>query len=230
MSEKVERKISIGQLAKHWGCSRANVSKNVAKGMPMDSFEAADAWRIANSTRGVGFRSKGKSEAVPQPEAADSFLHKNEESEEPVEKSKPSAGRKKTKQLKTLHESLMASSEVESEALRLVQEAQRARKDDSLPLRIAAYNKAKEGRMQSEKLVRAYELETKTLITWDQATEMASRFLIPTLTRLRSLSKRAGPLANAADPEWAEQVIAREVENAIAEVQKLYAQSTEAGI
>jgi hypothetical protein len=207
-------------MAAHWGCSRANVSKNVAKGMPMDSLAAADAWRLQNSVRGVGYRSKKKAAAPPK--QAES-LRKDEEGEP-----ESAAGRHKPKLLKTLAASLAASIEVETEALNLVQLGQKSADDASLPLRIAAYNKAKEGRMQSEKLVRAWDLETKTLITFEDAKEMCSRFLGPTIIRLRSISKRAGGMANPADPVYAESVIAREIEGAIKEAQSLYAKETSA--
>ena len=239
MEENVTGSLSIGQLAKHWECARSYVSKCKSKGCPMDSFEAADRWRAKNSSRGIGYRSKGRAASPPEPsDPADSFLRKNSEGDSSGSEGAgqvPPKGRgdplprKKTKQLTTLESSLEASIEVESEALRLVQEAQRGREDEALPLRIAAYNKAKEGRMMTEKAVRAFDLESRTLITFAEAAEMATRFMVPMVTRLRSIPRRAGMLANPVDDVHAEAVISREIEKAIEEGQKLYEKAVDNG-
>ncbi|MDB6154465.1 MAG: hypothetical protein JWL90_2918 [Chthoniobacteraceae bacterium] len=213
MKQNKSRGISVTELANAWGCSRSNVSRYIAKGMPMTSQRDADAWRLANASRGIGYRTKKEPEfraEIIDSENEDKTMAelaaerhgetKNPNAEPHRKWDQPRAIRKPAKSLRSLDASLSASIQVEGEALRLVQEAQLRKDDQCLPLRIAAYNKAKEGRMQSKRLVRAFELESRTLITWEDAVEMASRFVVPLITRLRSIARRAAGMIHPADP------------------------------
>jgi hypothetical protein len=116
---------------------------------------------------------------------------------------------------------LQAAIEVETEAFRLVRDAQKAQLDNLLAIRIAAYNKARDGRMEAETKVLDQKEREKILVPTDQALELIKKVLVPLITRFRSLSRRAGPKANPGSPLHAERVLEAEVEEAIAEVRPI---------
>ena len=192
-------KISAAEVARAWGTSRAYVSKCVKRGCPLDSQEAANAWRVENSRYGVGYRSRGANEAAD---------------EHP-----PKTPRvRRSGRVSTIEQSLEGAIRVEAEALRLVTEAQRDGYDNLISVRIAAYNKARDGRMEAEKAVLEYKEREKILVPWDAVVERVRKLLVPLLVRFRTVGRRAGPQANPLDSLHAELVVNGEVEAAIAEV------------
>ena len=114
---------------------------------------------------------------------------------------------------------LAKAREVEDEAHRLVAQAQRMKDDEKIAIRIAAYNKALEGRLKAEeKCVELLE-KLQVFITMDFAKQLMRKAWVPLLTRLRSVPQRAGIKANPHDDVHATAVISAEIEDAIKEAQ-----------
>lgn len=65
--------VTNGELANRWGISPGRVSQLINEGMPLDSIEAAEAWRNGRSSRAAGWSSKRSAEngspANPEAEA-----------------------------------------------------------------------------------------------------------------------------------------------------------------
>ncbi|MBC2602073.1 hypothetical protein [Puniceicoccus vermicola] len=62
------QKLSQSQIASALGVSRQYVNKLKKQGMPVDSVDAAKAWRDENSQRGTGFRSGSNTDEISIPE------------------------------------------------------------------------------------------------------------------------------------------------------------------
>ncbi len=211
-----EVKLTPTALGKLWGTSRAYASKCIKNGCPTNSIEAANQWRQAKSRYGVGYRSKHKPPSVPNAPEPTNF-HNDEEDEgepEPAENRTSAGG---AGGLDSLERSLRKAISVENEAHRLVAEAQKARNDDTIAIRIAAYTKAQKGRLDAEEQIVKLKEKIGILIPVDKAKALIRRSFLPLLTRLRSLPKRAAFKVNPADDVHAEAVLREEMEDVIAE-------------
>jgi hypothetical protein len=199
-------RVTLAEIAADWNTSVAYVSRmKNEKGCPVDSLEAARSWRQENARGGVGFRSKKKS---PEKVSGD------------VMRATP-----KRKSLKLMEASLKASIEVEEQAKWLVDSAIANDEVERLPLLIQAYNKAKEGRMASEKMVLEIREKARLLIPFDVAREMFGKGWGALLARLRGLPAIIAPKVNPADDVTAAEIIRQDIERAIADGQKVYEQS-----
>ncbi len=197
-----EKIITAADIARDWGTSRAYVSKCLKKGCPNVSLEAAREWRVANARYGIGYRSKS-AKSEPEPVAA-----------APVPVEAP------TRDLSTVDASLLAAIDVEREAYRLVQEAQRDRNDAQISIRIQAYNRAQSNRLDAERLVVEYREKTGELISLDAARALIHRAWSPHINRLRALPKRCALSVNPSDDIRAEKVLVDEIEAVIAETRQ----------
>jgi hypothetical protein len=196
----------------------------IGKGCPTHSLEKADDWRLRQSVRGVGFRSKAS-----KPALADTQVVKSPPDEKISDDSarEGAGGGEPPKApawepdsiLAGVQSALAKSREVEDEAHRLVAQAQRMKDDEKIAIRIAAYNKALEGRLKAEeKCVELLE-KLQVFITMDFAKQLMRKAWVPLLTRLRSVPMRAGIKANPHDDVHATAVISAEIEDAIKEAQ-----------
>jgi hypothetical protein len=206
-------------LGKLWGTSRAYASKCIKNGCPTTSIEAANQWRQAKSRYGVGYRSKHKTSVAPTAPGGANFHNGGESetdrelaAEETTVTTTGGAGG-----LDSLEHSLRKAISVENEAHRLVAEAQKARNDETIAIRIAAYTKAQKGRLDAEEQIVKLKEKIGLLIPVDKAKALIRRSFLPLLTRLRSLPKRAAFKANPADDVHAEAVLKQEIEEVIAE-------------
>lgn len=208
-----QAKVKLSDIAADWGCSVAYVSRmKNEKGCPVDSLEAAREWRMQNAARGgTGYRSKKKS---PAPES---------EGEKP-EIAPVSFGPVKKKNLKNMEQSLKASIEIEENAKWLVDRAIALDEVERLPLLLQAYNKAKEGRLTSEKMVLEIKEKARVLVPWDDARSLFGKGWGALLSRLRGLPTILGPKVNPADDVTAAEIIREDIERAIADGQKVYEQ------
>jgi len=201
-------RVTLADIATDWGTSVAYVSRmKNQKGCPVDSLEAAREWRLANARGGVGFRSKQSEGEASIPSEA---VHT------------PRMPRRRS--LKLMEASLKASIEIEEQAKYLVESAIAADAVEKLPLLIQTYNKAKEGRMASEKMVLEIREKAKVLIPFDVAREMFGKGWGALLARLRGLPAVIAPKVNPADDVTAAEIIRQDIERAIADGQKVYEQ------
>ena len=211
-----EKPLTAAAIAREWGTSRAYVSKCIAKGCPTNSLEAAAAWRAAKAVYGVGYRSKSAKALAPLPAALASAVDAaaaaaNSQSDAPP-----------LKDLSTVDQSLRAAIEVEQEAYRLAMEAHKLQNDALLAVRIQSYNKARDGRLDAERLVTEYLEKLGQLVSIDEAKAIIQRAWGPHLNRLRALAKRAALKVNPADDVRAEKVLVDEIEAVIAETRQAF--------
>lgn len=212
-----EKKLTPTEVSKDWGCSRAYASRCITKkGCPTDTIEKANAWRTANSKYGVGYRSKGASGVTPSAAAPPSSRSESREREKDTS---PTALR----DLTSIESSLTAAIEVEQEAHRLVIEAQKARTDAILAVRIAAYTKAQANRLEAEERVQKYLTAQRILVPFIEAKAEARRGYDALIPQLRALSKNAGPLCNPENALRATQILDAQIEAIIAQAAKEYA-------
>jgi hypothetical protein len=210
-----EQKVKLSDIAADWGCSVAYVSRmKNERGCPVESLEAAREWRIQNAARGgTGYRSRGqKKSPARESEGVSAEI-------EPI-----SFGPVKKKSLKSMEQSLKASVEIEENAKWLVDRAIALDEVERLPLLLQSYNKAKEGRLTSEKMVLEIKEKAKVLVPWDDARSLFGKGWGALLSRLRGLPSILGPKVNPADDVTAAEIIRQDIERAIADGQKVYEQ------
>lgn len=201
-------RVTLAEIAADWGTSVAYVSRmKNQKGCPVDSLEAAREWRLANARGGVGFRSKRSEGEASIPSEA---VH--------------TPRRPRRRSLTQMEASLKASIEIEEQAKYLVESAIAADAVEKLPLLIQTYNKAKEGRMASEKMVLEIKEKARVLIPFDVAREMFGKGWGALLARLRGLPAVIAPKVNPADDVTAAEIIRQDIERAISDGQKVYEQ------
>jgi hypothetical protein len=216
-----EKRVTLAQIAADWGTSVAYVSRmKTTKGCPVSSIEAARAWREEQAQGGVGFRSKKKSPAAGEADGDGGLSEDETEDKEDM----PRQGLPRRKSLKQMEASLRASIEIEEEAKHLVDRAISLKAYSRLPLLIQAYNKAKEGRLQSEKLVMEIRQKARLLVPFDEARELFNKGWSALLSRLRSVPTVTAPKVCPEDDVTAEKIIRAELEKAIADGQKTYQQ------
>ena len=211
-----EKKLTPTKIAKDWGCSRAYASKCIGRGCPNDTLEKARAWRVEHAKYGVGYRSKGGA----------GVLAAHGEGDVPAAKSPP--GKKDTsptelRDLSSIESSLTAAIEVEQQAHRLVIEAQKAKTDAILSVRIAAYSKAQANRLEAEERVQKYLLAQRILVPFADAKTEARKGYDALIPQLRALAKNAGPLCNPENALRATNILSQQIEAIIAQAAKEYA-------
>jgi hypothetical protein len=212
----MEKTSRVAEIAEKWGTSRAYVYKLAKKGCPIDSVEAASAWRSENSKLGVGYRTKNAPEmASSSDEEGDSPQDDRTAADYSVPSRRP--------RVKTIEQSLKEAILVEEMAALAVRRA--ANEPEKMVTAINAYNKAQSNRMEAEKRVVQIDVERKKLIPIDVVREMIRRAWAPMLARLRSAPKRAAIKANPNDDVLAEAVFREEIEEAIAEGEASYAEA-----
>lgn len=215
------KKLTPSEIGRDWGTSRAYASKCIGKGCPTDSLDAARRWRVEHSKYGVGYRSKGGAGEGGSPVAPVSSPTGNA----PKEKERGGNGTSRTelRDLSSIEASLCAAIEVEQEAHRLVIEAQKAKTDTILSVRIAAYSKAQANRLEAEERVQKYLLAQNILVPFTVAKAEARKGYDAIIPQLRALSKNAGPLCNPENALRATRILEQQIEAIIAQAAKEYA-------
>lgn len=191
----------LADIAADWGTSVPYVSKMKKAGCPVHSLEAARAWREEQKQRKSSPKEEITTKRTEETSIVDNY-----------------PGQVKRKSLRSFDASLKAAIEVEESAKLLVDQAVAAKKDSLLSVRIAAYNKAREGRFATEKLVQEILQKNRILVPLEEAKAMVGKTLGALFSRLRAVPRRAAPKANPTDDVLAEEVIREAIEEAIAEV------------
>jgi len=200
--------VSQKAVAADWGVKAPYVHQKVKEGCPLDSLEAARAWRQANCKYGVGYRSKSAKQSgaiVPTPTKKEPKA-KQHYHNAPVGK------------LAALEDSL--ESAIANE--RLADEQVASASPNMLAVAIGAANKAREGRLKTEEMIQKLREREKITITMDAAKAMMRRTFIPLLNRLRSLGRDIAFEVNPSDDVHAEKVITEKMEALIAELRIAY--------
>lgn len=202
--------LKAADLARHWGCSRTYAGKKVKEGCPLTSLEDADAWREANSKYGTGYRSKGSGTAEEKPPDTSSTPNEKIPREN-------APNEKRDAKIQSLEELLKRASEIEDAAY---QDVMGEKNPAIKPHRIAAYNKARDGRLQAEEMIQKLQEKQSILVPMDVAREACRNVMIPLINRLRSFAKAIAPEANPTDYLHAESVIDQGILNLTKDVIK----------
>jgi hypothetical protein len=166
-------KFLASTLAKRWKITAGRVSQLIALGMPMDSIEAAEAWRKARG------RSPGQSSTSEAFEISPDEI----------------AGAEDT----TLEESLKEHRRLSAIAQRRWARAQELNAPEEQRL-YKIYQESKNGEMKIEKAVLAQKLEAKELIKSKDVFADLARILAEIRNDVRGIGIEISPAANPDDP------------------------------
>lgn len=207
-SEAAPQKEIVPQIAEAWGTSRAYVYKLKKRGCPVHDVEAATKWREEHAARGVGYRSKNSADSSAGEEAS---LRKDREA--PNAPKRQIAGARPTERvLASLYDSVEAAIEIESEAFRLVQLAQKQQQDSVIAIRIAAYTKAQQGRFEAEERYRKEMERQRILVPLEEAKKVGRRAYDIMIPLMRAMGKNLGPRVSPSDPLAGMKMIDAEIE------------------
>jgi major membrane immunogen (membrane-anchored lipoprotein) len=203
--------VSQKAVAVDWGVKAPYVHQKVKEGCPLDSLEAARAWRQANCKYGVGYRSKSGKQA-----GNDTPAHPSPQSKKP--EATQHYDNAPIGKLAALEDSLKSAIANE----RLADEQVAAASPNMLGVAIGAANKAREGRLKTEEMIQKLRERENITITMDAAKAMMRRTFIPLLNRLRSLGRDIAFEVNPSDDVHAEKIITEKMEALIAELRTAY--------
>jgi hypothetical protein len=211
--------ITKADLARRWKVSHQYISKLVAKGMPLDSFEAASLWREAHAS----------SKASTNPRQIAKQLAE-EESEVSA-----TASRRRKKYFKprrkgadfptdaSLDDALFAAIQASDEAFRLLQEAMIEGKDSQISARLSVHNKALEAQFLAERLYREELERRRVLIPLAEAQDIARKGYEVILARLMAHPQNVAPRCNPQDPHHAMKILEEAVAAIIEDARQAFA-------
>jgi hypothetical protein len=191
--------ITKADLARSWKVSHQYISKLVAKGMPLDSFEAAGLWREAHASTKASTnpRQIAKQLAEEESEVSATARRRRKKYFEP---------RRKGADFPTdasLDDALFAAIQVSDEAWRLLQEAMIEGKNSQISACISIHTRALMARFDAERLYRE-ELERRSvLIPLAVANNNARKIFEIIIARLNALPQNCAPRCNPNDPHRA---------------------------
>jgi len=212
--------ITKADLARSWKVSHQYISKLVAKGMPLDSFEAAGLWREAHASSKASThpRQIAKQLAEEESEISATARRRRKKYVEP---------RRKAADFPTdasLDDALFAAIQVSDEAWRLLQEAMIEGKDSQISARISIHNKALETRFNAERLYREELERRQILIPLQVAKDNARKGFEVIIARLTALPQNCAPRCNPNDPHRAMAVLEEAVASIMAAAHKAFAE------
>ena len=209
--------ITKADLARSWKVSHQYISKLVAKGMPLDSCEAA-AWREAHAS--------SKASTNPRQIAKQLAEEDSEASATARRRKKHFEPRRKGADFPTdasLDDALFAAIQVSDEAWRLLQEAMIEGKDSQISARISVHNKALMARFDAERLYREEFERRSVLIPLAVANDNARKIFEVIIARLNALPQNCAPRCNPNDPHRAMGILEDAVAGIMAAAHKAFA-------
>lgn len=217
---------AVEDIALAWGVSRQYIYKAAKQGCPVklepgenlrQLIKRSLQWRAENNKQGS--RSSTKED--------DSSTHEMEHVQETAEIDISDCDVKAGNELEgkidvsTIENSLKVAIDIEKKCAEEVQKLKG--RPGALMTAINVYNKAQANRMATEKSVMKLQQDRKHLITHDEAKQIVNRVWGPFISRLRSCPRNAAAVANPQNDIIAEAAFRKEIELAIAEGQKAYA-------
>jgi hypothetical protein len=207
------------QIARSFGVSRAYIAKLVKKGMPLDSFEAANLFRETHASK--------RATTSPVQIAKQLEEEKNDGSPKASTRRNEYFRRKLAQAHRPseryLDDALFAAIQASNEAFRLLQEAMIEGRDSVISARVSVHNKALEARFKAESAYREELERRRMLIPLGEAMEIARRGYEVILQRLKALPQNVAPRCNPTDPSRAITVLESECTAILGDAQKVYA-------
>lgn len=196
--EKPARPVKAANLARAWGVSRASVSRWVARGMPLSSMEAAEAWRAVNAPP----RRRRSVEAEADRSAAANGVVPLVDVSRWVQVSEDFEG-----------DQVKAAEKVAQLAYGLYQEAvERRAGPTEIQFALKNWHEASRRGAEVRREFMALQKERRDVIEVDFAREVVGRELSELRARMVSMGRRLGPDANPEDPALAAEIIDRDVD------------------
>jgi len=202
--------VTISELSRHWNFSHQYVSRCVKAGCPLDDFESADLWRQANAKRPG--RKKPKVDNIPDEDSPEARSGRKKYWED-----KPEGWNPKTE---TLEEALDNSARSCQEAWRYLYEALIEGKPSQISVWMNLHNKAVEGRVKTEAMIRAELERQKVLVPLSEAKTLIRRVVEIVVSRLSAMPQNIAPRCNPGSPEHAMDILQDECTSIIADAQK----------
>lgn len=205
--------LTQSQIAVDWGVSPAYVSRLVKRGLPLDSFEAARLWRKAHANQrdatGLG---KMDEDDVDSPEARE---RRRKEWIDKPEGWKPGNG--------TLQDALGNAVTACEEAYRLLQEAMIEGKATKISVWMSLHNRALEGRVKVERLIREELERQKILVPISESQTSTRRVVEIVVSRLSAMPQNLAHACNPSSPDHSFAILQAECATIIADAQKAIA-------
>ena len=193
--------LTLREIAQDWGCTPQYVSECVKKGCPKDSFESAREWRNAHTER----KSKKGAAPIPPEETVSTGYQKNGNNGHGLDAA--------------LENSIAAC----SQAWLLLEEAFIERKASKISVWLNLHNKAVEGRVRVEKLIREEMERQRILIPISEAQATGRRVIEIVVSRLSAMPQNLAYACNPSAPDHAFEILQRECTRILADAQKAIA-------
>lgn len=206
------------QISKDWDCARSYVDRCVKRGCPTDTFENARLWRQAHASSRPPTNKKGLAKATEEETDEDSPEERERRRIQWLERPE---GWKATSG--TLEEALGNAIRACEEAWRLLQEAMIEGKSNKISVWLALHNRAVEGRVKVERLIREELERQKVLIPMSEAQTSTRRVVEIVVSRLSSMPQNLAHACNPSSPDHAFEILQRECTSIMADTQKAIA-------
>lgn len=193
---------SLAEIAKAWGCSSQYVHQCKKKGMPTDTIENANAWKMANSERAsrvVGIGTPQAQSSIPPPNV-------------PVDPNDLTRD--------DIYGCLARARQTEKVAYALLHEAQVRRDSARLPNLVKAHREALRSRMDAEVRVESLQVSRGQKIDDDIVRGIFTRYMSTIRNLMEGLGSSVCRRANPSDPELAKEAIADGVRQIISVIDK----------
>jgi len=193
--------LTLREIAADWQCTPQYVSECVKKGCPKDSFESAREWRNAHTER----KSKKGPPSIPPEETVSTPYQKNGSNGHGLDAA--------------LENSIAAC----SQAWLILEEAFTERKASKISVWLNLHNKAVEGRVRVEKLIREEMERQGVLIPISEAQATGRRVIEIVVSRLSAMPQNLAYACNPSAPDHAFEILQRECARILADAQKAIA-------
>jgi hypothetical protein len=203
------------EIARDWGVDPSYITRLVKRGMPLDSFEAARLWRKAHANKRDPTGVKATEEATEDEYSPEARERRRKEWEDKPEGWQPGNG--------TLEDALKNSIRACDEAYRLLQEAMIEGRASKISVWMSLHNRALEGRVKVERLIREEMERQKILVPMIEAQTSTRKVVEIVVSRLASLPQNLAHACNPSSPDHAFEILQRECTSIVADTQKAIA-------
>lgn len=207
------------QIAQDWGVDPSYVYRLVKRGMPTDSFEAARLWRKAHTNTRNPAGTVSIAKVMEENETLDESPEAREKRkkmwEDKPEGWEPGDG--------SLQDALTKSIRACDEAYRLLRESMIEGKAAKISVWLSLHNRAVEGRVKVEKLIREEMERQKILVPVIEAQTSTRKVVEIVVSRLSALPQNLAHACNPSSPDHAFEILKRECTSIVADTQKAIA-------
>lgn len=207
--------LSQADVARNWGTSREYVRQCVQKGMHLSSLEDCRLWRQAHASSRSPTHVKKLAETTEDEDAPEERERRRREWLDKPEGWKPGNG--------TLQDALGNAVTACEEAYRLLQEAMIEGKATKISVWMSLHNRALEGRVKVERLIREEMERQKILVPMSEAQTTTRRVVEIVVSRLSALPQNLAHACNPSSPDHAFEILHRECTSIMTDAQKAIA-------